>query len=558
MDRKKKKSSTKKKKPQPNSKAENRTMYNDFHRSVESKVNDVQVASSDATTLLQQLEIPRPILEANVIFQQLVSLSGTNVQQNTNDPFGDGDQSGCGQLGMQGEQTRQILRSLFSQGGDLDSYLCYNGFTEFGYACAIGDASTVLRMLRQTEFGSKERMKLLEFRETGMRLAPICLTVALYKSREHVSMRLRIPVSHMDHFQVFKILLKYGAKPDSKELTGKTVIHYAAGMMAQPITLEMADLCIDASKSSSYFGKDIVLRNLSNEAYNGTKGTLGGYVSDSAGVGRREVMLENGKSLSIRPQNIYYIEKEKCIFDDTRNLVNDQDRVGMISLHEVFMSQRVDVAKFLTEKHNASVDLKDRGGTSVREMSYTCGYLVSDMANLIREQGTKQTKQQKESCYNCGASEGDKICSRCKKACYCSVSCQREHWKEHKNSCKPMSIKLRKPPNLEHQLKIAQTGRNGVFHGGTYQNPDGININDTFWIKVQLSINGIEGAPHLLYDKTRSCTFYLNHGEPGHGELLEKVKQEKNYLGQKAYFKASFGNDGNCTIYLHQTGLKNW
>ena len=62
------------------------------------------------------------------------------------DPFGNGDQSPCGELVFtsRGEQTRQILRTLFGNGGDLNSYLMHDGFTKFANAYVIGDASTGL------------------------------------------------------------------------------------------------------------------------------------------------------------------------------------------------------------------------------------------------------------------------------------------------------------------------------------------------------------------------------------------------------------------------------
>ena len=39
-----------------------------------------------------------------------------------------------------------------------------------------------------------------------------------------------------------------------------------------------------------------------------------------------------------------------------QNLVNDQDSVGMISMHEVFIPQRVDVAKLLI-RHKVDIDI---------------------------------------------------------------------------------------------------------------------------------------------------------------------------------------------------------
>ena len=39
-------------------------------------------------------------------------------------------------------------------------------------------------------------------------------------------------------------------------------------------------------------------------------------------------------------------------------------------------------------------------------------------------------------CARCGTAAGKlRRCGRCKGACYCSVECQRAHWKVHKDGC---------------------------------------------------------------------------------------------------------------------------
>ena len=72
-------------------------------------------------------------------------------------------------------------------------------------------------------------------------------------------------------------------------------------------------------------------------------------------------------------------------------------------------------------------------------------------------------------------------------------------------------------------------------------------------MKVQVS-NG----PLFLYDKSRTCGFLYNPNQVGFSELKEKVKAENAYVGKKAYLKASFGEDGKCTMYLNETSLKKW
>ncbi len=34
-----------------------------------------------------------------------------------------------------------------------------------------------------------------------------------------------------------------------------------------------------------------------------------------------------------------------------------------------------------------------------------------------------------------------KLCSRCRQALYCNQACQTTHWKEHKETCKPIEVK---------------------------------------------------------------------------------------------------------------------
>ena len=68
------------------------------------------------------------------------------------------------------------------------------------------------------------------------------------------------------------------------------------------------------------------------------------------------------------------------------------------------------------------------------------------MTKKKKKDGAAATPSLKD-CANCGASEGTipgitvhKPCNRCKITYYCSVRCQKRHWKVggHKQSCVPM------------------------------------------------------------------------------------------------------------------------
>ena len=111
----------------------------------------------------------------------------------------------------------------------------------------------------------------------------------------------------MDYFTVFKLLLQYGADPSCRP-----------GSYAQDITLKMAEYSfIDASKTSRHFWQDVILRNLSKSEYNGRFGKLEGYLAET---GRRQLVLENGKELSLLPKNVHVqdgeLEEHQCIYDE--------------------------------------------------------------------------------------------------------------------------------------------------------------------------------------------------------------------------------------------------
>lgn len=270
-----------------------------------------------------------------------------------------------------------------------------------------------------------------------MRFSPLVLAVAISKVKPTVCDMTGAREADIDHLGVIKILLRYGATPDIKDLTGKSLVHYAAGVMASPDTLEMTDYFVNAAKTSAHFGKKVILRNLTKVDYNGLTGILGGYIADTA---RRQVIINSGqRNFGLNPKNIFAMEdgNETCIFDSSRNIVNELDRLGSISLHEVFLSQRVDVAKFLI-KHNVSVDIVDGGGCSVRKMAFMANATgITEMYHTIRKYIMQPNKVENNRCLQCQElAERVSKCSRCKSALYCSRKCQMGHWPVHKVSCK--------------------------------------------------------------------------------------------------------------------------
>ena len=226
-----------------------------------------------------------------------------------------------------------------------------------------------------------------------------------------------------------------------KDLTGKSIAHYGAGSHATAETLQMTDYLLKAAKSSAYFGKRVVLRNLSKVEYNGLIGILGGFVAET---GRRQVTLDDKKrQLALLPKNIFSFDREGmdeevCIYNSSRNLLNDYDRFGTTSLHEVFMSDRIDVAQFLVER-NVSLDIGPVCGSTVRRLVMNpTPYGPSKMHRIIRKYLVDNEREGGNRCYGCHEIF-DKLseCSRCRKAAYCTKECQRTHWRSvHKHECR--------------------------------------------------------------------------------------------------------------------------
>lgn len=63
---------------------------------------------------------------------------------------------------------------------------------------------------------------MLEQRVSSMRFPPLLLTIAMSKHPNTIHYYTDRPVGQMDHVGVVRVLLKYAARPNAKEVTGKT------------------------------------------------------------------------------------------------------------------------------------------------------------------------------------------------------------------------------------------------------------------------------------------------------------------------------------------------
>jgi len=157
------------------------------------------------------------------IFLRAVSLTGTDVSKNNDSPFDDGDQS------------KIIL--------DLPHLSKYNWFEKVNNcigarnatklftanlsshpllrSCQSGDIDAVKKQVLESEVGSKERTRLLEGRDNSFR-CPALLLMA----------RAENGIGNGNTVNIVRLLLRYGARPDARDICGNNVLHYLAKVSA--------------------------------------------------------------------------------------------------------------------------------------------------------------------------------------------------------------------------------------------------------------------------------------------------------------------------------------
>lgn len=500
------------------------------------------------------------LTEQKKTIRQVLQQIGTDIARNDGDPMGNGDQSR-----ISSSNARDKARELYSIGGDIHKHVESMTISEMIQNCLFGNVQGVKHMIQdlniqQPHSQSIELKKLLETRETSLRLSPLLFLVSGGKNMA--------VDQHLDHIGVAKVLLKAGACPDAQDVLGKTVCHYGAGVMATDMTLELVDMCIRASRSSMLYGKEVILFGLKAVEMNGKKGIAGGFDPDSE---RRVVFLvEDNKEVWIKPANIKFEDELEEGEREKKPMLTDvQDRMGTVSLHEVIMQDREDVAKFLLTKHSTSMHTTDMDGLSPMDMVMQNQLMAPKVSKLMhsitrKEAGIarKEAKTKSGVCAGCQVDlgkTGGHRCSACKVTLYCGRECQVSHWKrEHKYECSTIKantsgVKLQ-PPEGQFKYGVSMSFQSGrKYDQGTYRIPDGIQPHEKFVIKVQ---GGGDMMPIMVYDESRTCEFTLGPGTPGFKEVLAEIRKEPAWGGRKTFMKASFDDEGNCTVYPSTAGVK--
>jgi ankyrin repeat protein len=402
------------------------------------------------------------------IFLKAVSLTGTDVSKNKDNPFDDGDQS------------KIIL--------DLPHFSKYNWFEKVNNcigarnatklftsnlsshpllrSCESGDIDAVEKLVLKAEIGSKERTRLLEGRDNSFR-CPALLLMA----------RAENGMGNENTVNIVRVLLQYGARPDARDICGNNVLHYlakvSAGLvMRQSIvgfqitnvlltlflllffqsgdssdSILIADDCINAARCSRYFGRKVMVNGTTQNDINSQVGTLQGYVHDQkcAETGMFAVVMDNdNRTLCLKPGNIFVMKsnrkKGKCIYDQSRNLFNEPNRLGEICIQDSLMNFSTkrgnNFALHMMDVHNIDLSGPQFLGDSAHQTIAASIAAHPDEIFWTKVEDYLAWKDHEATlfCVNCGNYAENK-CTRCQKVCYCSESCHIAHYGVHKKQC---------------------------------------------------------------------------------------------------------------------------
>jgi len=334
------------------------------------------------------------------------------------------------------------------------------------------------------------------------------------------------------------------------------------GVRTNTLTIQIAELCIEANRSSHFFNQEVELHGLETATMNGKRGIARGYMNGRRGV----YVFADQRVVAIKPENLRLVAGGAN--DTPINLVDVPDRLGDVALHELMTNQvHPDVAEKLIFVYNARIDIEDFSGASPKSIASEPVFSLLPVTRLVKKaimkQGRAELKAKANMCRTCGTtSAAVSDCAACKAVSYCSRECQTKDWKQrHKKECKELAEKQNKvvvirKSMIKDSCSIFFAGpRTGTRSKG-FQKPSSVAVGEEFYIKVQCGMT--KDVELFIYDKTRECDFLFPPGNPGFDELFAAARADKASQGRKTYVKASFDAEGNMTVWPGFTTVKTW
>lgn len=428
--------------------------------------------------------------------RQLMGRHGTDLAKNITDPMGDGDQRP-----IKVEADAQTHRDIWKTGADVYDLIRNDGLSPFLVACTQGKVKECQVMLAAC-LDQDAKSMLLETRYSLVRLSAIFF-VAIGFAVVRPTMTGKEDNTGSNYIEVMRLLLREGARPDARDVCGKTIVSYCCGPLCQlgtTVLLEMASLCI-----------------------------------------ARAAELRLPK------------------------LINTRDRFGAVPLQQAIILQRLDHVRFLSAEHWADPTIQDYDGMDPLTLASKISPASRDIMNAARSIADFRPTEKPTVCAQChGSVMVTTRCDKCNQAAYCSRDCQLAHWKAgHKQQCSAVAcevptaivVKTATVAGAEAGVEGAEASKSRYWAG---QPPKGLAVDTAFDIKVQVGA-GAEEPLLLVHDKSRSLETSVSSATClHHTELLAVVRKFAPGAGKKAYFRARVSSAGELHIATSPVFVRKW
>jgi len=364
----------------------------------------------------------------------------------------------------------------------------------------MGDVTGVTACLEACSSPHEKRV-LLETRLGIMRFSPLFLTISGMRK-----LRQKDGEPVLDHVGTAKLLLDHGARPDARDLLGKTPLHYICG----PLN--------DCSKFFT-LGEHLI------EA-----GTRKGMKLVDALDRFHAVPMLQAEQMN-RPDICAWLMK-----NNADAMIGDDMGCSAASMSDYVPA----IKRIILKPTNAGI-AKSVSLNATPEQARMNAPLVESVM-----------------CWKCEATEGISMCSGCGEARYCGKECQKSHWKEggHKASCRKERYSVKPDPQYAGKSITNMVNKNlpKLWSG---EIPKDIAIGELFEIKIQVGLD--ISTPFLIYDEKRK--FSINTRAEfvdGGAALFAKVQQFPAWGGRKAFFRASFEERGKLSIRAANVFARPW
>lgn len=129
------------------------------------------------------------------------------------------------------------------------------------------------------------------------------------------------------------------------------------------------------------------------------------------------------------------LEKLRAIISQIGVRVTDKH--GDTLLHKAIKYKRLDIVCLILLTDLTLLEINNKEGKDAIELSVGYPEIFKFLIAMAPEKSCTNGASESNSCIVCSKPDCAKTCGGCKMVYYCSLICQRKHWRIHRKSCKP-------------------------------------------------------------------------------------------------------------------------